>query len=193
MAIVTYEDVKAHLNLSDDRDAFELQSFIDAATNVVEQEIGPVLPTSYTETQFVGGRSTLVLNHPPIQSIQSVVEYAWNLAQTLTEQPFGSSVTTLGYVFEAESGLLRRYTSGFPTYFMGPVTVTYTAGRTTIPPAVRMATLVIVAHLWQTQRGTSPLPSLGGEQPAPVGPGGGIPLIARELLKGYDNRIPTVA
>jgi uncharacterized phiE125 gp8 family phage protein len=194
MTVVTYQDVKAHLNLTDDSDAYELQSFIDAAVGIVEQEIGPVQPTSYTETQYVTGYSTLILNHPPVQSVQSVTEYVWNVGQTLTAQPFGTvSPTPLAYSLDAEAGLLRRYMSGYPTAFMGPVVVTYTAGRDIVPPAVRRAVLVIVAHLWQTQRGTSSLPSLGGEAPAPVGVGSGIPPLARELLKGYDNRIPTVA
>jgi hypothetical protein len=192
--IVTYQDAKAHLNLSDDNDALELQGFIDAATGIVEQHIGPVVAVSYTETQYVQGYSALVLNHAPVVSVESVVEYVWQVPQTLTAQPFGtSSLTPLGYTVDAESGLLRRYMSGYPVAFMGPVVVSYTSGRASVPAAVRMATLVIVAHLWQTQRGASPLPSPGGDQIPLAGSGGGLPPLALELLHGYDTRTPTIA
>ena len=194
MAIVTYEDVKAHLNLTDDRNAFELQRFIDAATNVVEQQIGPILPVSYTETQNVGGFSTLVLNHAPVQSVQSVTEYTWGVAQVLTSQPLGfTPTTTLGYMLDSNSGIMVRRSSGFQANFYGPVTVSYTVGRATVPAAVQLATLIIVAHLWQTQRGSSPLPSLGGDVAPPVGQVAGIPALALDLLKGFDTRLPTIA
>jgi uncharacterized phiE125 gp8 family phage protein len=194
--IVTYEDVKAHLNLTDDSDAYELARFIDAATNIVEQRVGTVMPTAYSETYNAYGWMSLPLRHTPVQSIQTVTEYAFaSGTQVLTAQPAGTTYDSYGYRLESKtSGGLTRRAFGWPVPFRGPVTVTYTAGLDVVPPAVQLATLVIVAHLWQTQRGTAALPSLGGDPvaAAPVA-AGAVPPLAQELLRGYDTRTPAIA
>jgi hypothetical protein len=191
VAIVTYQDVKTHLNLTDDGDAFELTRFIDAASDIVEQIVGPLSDSTYTETHDATNRSVLVLNHFPVQSVQSVVESVWGASRTLTAQPVGSA--GFGYTMAAESGVMERRFYGGPSRFCGPVTVTYTAGRGSVPAAVQLATLVIVAHLWQTQRGAAPLPSVGGEPAPAFVQNGGVPPLALELLRGYEASIPTLA
>lgn len=194
MPIVTYQDVKAHLNLGDDSDALELQGFIDAAIGIVEQRIGVVTPTAYTETFEATCWAAVPLRHTPVLSVQSVTEYVLNIPYPLTVEPAGTILDSYGYRLDfPDSGLLTRYTNGFPGLFRGPVTVSYTAGRTSVPAAVKMATLIIVAHLWQTQRGASPLPSLGGDVAPPVGQVAGVPPLALDLLRGYDTRTPTIA
>jgi hypothetical protein len=191
VAIVTYQDVKTHLNLTDDGDAFELTRFIDAASDIVEQIVGPLSDSTYTETHDATNRSVLVLNHFPVQSVQSVVESVWGASRTLTAQPVGSA--GFGYTMAAESGVMERRFYGGPSRFCGPVTVTYTAGRGSVPAAVQLATLVIVAYLWQTQRGAASLPSVGGEPAPAFVQNGGVPPLALELLRGYEASIPTLA
>jgi hypothetical protein len=57
---------------------------------------------------------------------------------------------TLGdYELDPDTGLVR--VAGGDR-FCGTYTVTYTAGRPTLPAAIRLAVLVIAEHLWETQR-----------------------------------------
>ncbi|MFD0885754.1 hypothetical protein ACFQ08_14480, partial [Streptosporangium algeriense] len=48
-------------------------------------------------------------------------------------------------------GVIRRADG---RWIAGPVLVVYAAGRTEIPANVLLAALIIIGHLWETQRGT---------------------------------------
>jgi len=120
----------------------------------------------------------VALNHAPVMSIASVTES-------------GSPVAGSGYTLNGPSGVLRRR-QGFASYLwargIANVSVTYTAGRAVVDPAWSRAALIIVAHMWDTQRaghaasGSRPQP--GGVEAAPMASAAtySIPRRALELL-----------
>lgn len=161
-SLVSMPDVYAHLNLNKADTSYqaELQGFIDAATGIFTYHCGPIAATSFTENWTITpGQSQINLLQCPVLSIQSVIEYVGLTAYTLTEQPRGSTVNNYGFSLDMPSGgtLVRRSSSGMPCAFIGDeVVVTYTAGRATIPPEVRLAALEDIRGLWQqTQQGSN--------------------------------------
>lgn len=137
--IVTIDEVKAHLNKTTTDDDAELAEFIDAATPVVEHYAGPVLPATFVERHRTNCR--LVLYRTPILSLTSVEPWLTN----------GTTYNVAELMFDPDTGVVER-SNGLP-FTGGPFKVTYQAGRIAVPANVRMAALIIVAHMWETQRG----------------------------------------
>lgn len=162
MGLVTLEDAKEHLNITDSTHDVELQGFIDASTQFVTYITGPVVPTTFTNEVHDGGWPTIVLFNPPIISVQSVTEHLGPTSYALSLQPPGSTSDNYGYSLDdPESGILvRRSGAGTPMAFWGgrrSVVVTYLAGRATVPADIRMATLEDLRGLYQqTQQGGRP-------------------------------------
>lgn len=167
--LVKMTDVLRHLGLpqGDTTNQAELQLMIDAATPIVEYITGPINPVTYTgETHNVDGASTLMLRHPPVQSIATITEWVGITPFVLTSQPPGSTVSNYGYNLERpEAGKVVRMSAfGQPTTFLGSlVTVTYTAGLPVvngvvqIPPDVRLGVLEDIRGIFtQSQDGGRP-------------------------------------
>lgn len=198
MAIVTLADAKTHLNITSTTNDDELTRFIAAAQSVVENEIGSVDPVQYTEVHN-GGSPVIVTYHAPVISVDSLSEYAGNTVYALTNQPVGFSTSPWGYTLDdpLSGRITRRGAGSYPMPFLGgenAVTITYTAGRTTVPASVQLATLIIIAQLWQTQRGTASLPTLGGGDMSGTPVSTLIPAMAAELLEGSGmQRVPGIA
>jgi hypothetical protein len=196
---VTLADMKDHLNIRSSSDDFELLGFLAAGLSVVEGLVGSITPTSYTESHS-GGSVSIILYHQPVISIDSVTEWWGNGLFTLSSQPLGGGVSDqYGYTLDdASSGrLTRRMTGGYPFPFIGgtnSITVTYTAGRTSVPASIDLAQKIITASLWTSQRGTAALPPMGGDmQAVPVGGGGQIPSLALQLIEGSGlMRVPGI-
>lgn len=165
----TVADLKAHMQYGTDDDGTdddELRYFLTAALEVAESIVGPLAPRTVTETHYGVSSDLLVLREAPVVSLTSV--------STLTPYLLAD------FTVDAETGIVRL-AAGRRIY--GDVTVTYVAGRSAIPYAVSLATLIIAAHLWETQRGSGP--SAGPLQPdlAPAVPMGfAIPNRAVEML-----------
>jgi hypothetical protein len=94
---------------------------------------------------------------------------------------------------DANAGTIQR-AMGWP--FLGPFagpwfTVTYTAGwGTSVPPAFASFARIVIDHLWDTQRGPSQRPSMGGDDVVtPPWLGFAIPNRALELLNGSQDGI----
>lgn len=160
--LVTLAQVKSHLGMpaGDTTHDTELQTFIDAATPIVEYITGPINPTTRTETLNVWGQNFVVLSLVPVISIQSAVEYLNLLPNTLTAQPPGSTTSNYGYSLDRpESGLLtRRGITGNITNFIGQtLVISYTAGLASVPADIKLAALEDIRALWQqTQQGVRP-------------------------------------
>lgn len=169
--LVNLSDAKAHLNIpgTDTSHDAELQGFIDAASEVVNYDAGPQTPMTYTETYRTAGRSRICLDHVPVIDVQSMTEYVGVQAWTLTLQPPGSTTDNYGFSIDIpEAGtIVRRSGAGTEINFFGPVvTVTYTAGQSSVRADVRMAVLEDIRGLYQqTQQGGK----VGGGQ---IGAGG---------------------
>ncbi|WP_433382797.1 hypothetical protein [Streptosporangium sp. CA-115845] len=142
--LVTLAEAKAHLNIPASRtgDDEEISRFIGALTAPIERHVGIVLPVTVTERCW-GGRRSLLLAHRPVQSIGSV---------TL---PGGRTVPGSGYDLDGDAGVLHRMAGGhLSCWERGRIAVVYTAGLAAVPAHVRQAALIILGHLWETQRGT---------------------------------------
>jgi hypothetical protein len=187
MSLPTVDDLKIHANMTSSVDDSELQDVLDAAIEVVEGLIGPLSsPGQVVETHRNVSSDVLVLKRMPVAGLVSVASRV------------GASSTplTLGdYELDAASGLLRTASGA---RFYGSYTVTYTSGREVLPAAIRLAVLIIAAHLWETQRmpmqdsgpagfgGMDGIPDAGS-----AGRGFAIPNRAQELLQSYMS--PSIA
>lgn len=183
MAIVTLSMAKAQLNIdatatSDDS---ELQTYVDAATAAVETQLGQVVDqqTVVEQLDFPGSATSFLLRSVPVLSLTS-------LATLDGSQVWAVSPSTM-YV-DSASGLVTVL-SGPPV--KGSVLATYQAGYTAVPANFRLAALIIVQHLWETQRGTMGTVMGGGDDSGYVaGRGFAIPRRAIELL---GSQLPGVA
>lgn len=179
VGIVSLADARAQLNMrpSETDDDDELRGFIGAATGAVERALGRVVVRrTIVERHQVGRVSEVLLRRVPVLSLTSVAaadgSATWDTADMLVDE---------------ETGLLS-VTSG--ERLAGAVDVTYQAGEVAIPEDYRLAGLIIIEHLWETQRGTMGV-QLGGDNEAYMpGRGFAVPRRALELL---DSQLPGVA
>jgi hypothetical protein len=171
--LIDVAEARQQLNIEDDRHDTELAYYVSAATGIVEGHVGPVLPRDVTEVQ-PGGR-VLVLHQVPVWSLLS-------LAPVLTG---GTSYAVADLDVDAVTGIVRRLDGGG---FTGPLRVTYRAGRDEVPPNVGLAARIIVAHMWETQRGHGgSRPGFGQDEDLIPTPSMGfiIPRRAMELLQPH--------
>lgn len=195
-ALVSIDEVFAEINDVNeaDTDAGELQGFIDAITEVVEEITGPVLPDSRTETHD-GGQPVIMLRAYPVLTVESVTEYS-PAAQVLAAEPYGTTTFTgYGYRLEADIGRLTRTSGGIPRSFAcgtGNIAVSYTVGRATVPPGIRNAALELIRLHWQPQQSGN-VPGAGDDDnDGQVILGYFVPRKVLDLL-GPQQRAPRVA
>lgn len=119
-------------------DIDDVREYMAAATAVIERHRGEVVaPRSVTDFVEGSGRS-LILPHTPVISLGTVTRLD------------GAGIDTAGLVVvKPNAGIVRYRSSG---WFTGLHEVTYTAGRTVIPSNYVRAALIIIEHLWQTER-----------------------------------------
>jgi len=159
-SVVTLQDVKVHLryNPTDTTDDLAMMGFIYAVNDVIEAECGVVVPKSYDE-YYDGGGNYIYLRHRPVLSIENVEEgWGWfNYEldyQQVNTVPAGSM---FAYSIDSpEAGGISRRSAGNVCIPFVPGTknirVEYTAGLDSIPGAVRLAALEIIAHWWQNSQ-----------------------------------------
>lgn len=169
--VVTLDELKDFVNVSSGTSDAELLMMLDAAVEAVEGIVGPILHRTVVE-RVRANAHTIALRESPVVSVTSITSA-------------GSAVT---YSLDAATGLL------LDVYSAGDNTVTYVAGRTSVPEAIRLAVLIIAGHLWRTQLGSAPANSLQGadEFTPDIGLGYAIPSRAQDLLAPYALP-PTVA
>lgn len=168
--LVTLADAKAHLNISGSGDDAEIFGMVEAVTEPIERIVGSVLQQSCTE-RHDGARPGIALMRRPVLSVASV---------TL---PGGGTVTSGGYELDGGAGVLTRMMGGYPAVWeAGRIVVVYTAGLSAVPAHVRLAALITVQHLWETQRGGRDRRFTGNDDPWTPGMGYALPRRALELL-----------
>ncbi len=168
--LVSLAEAKAHLNITSGAEDAEIMRVIEAVTVPIERVAGSVAPTAHTEIH-PGSRPVIVLSHQPVLSVTSVTGP-------------GGVVDAEGYALDGQAGVLARM-SGVAggVWEAGQITVTYTAGLASVPPHVRLAALIVVQHLWETQRGGRDQRFTGaGEEGWNPGLGFALPRRALELL-----------
>jgi hypothetical protein len=162
--IVTLAEVKTFLNIDGTTYDAELPDYISSASQMVVNAIGPVNAEPRLQTFPSGQVLALALRYFPVIAVSSVTVN-------------GSALAASAYTLNEADGLLTA-ASGFG---YGPVIVTYSAGRTPIPADIRHATLVLVKHLWATQRGGA---MRGSSEPQP-GSSYSMPNRVLEILNAY--------
>lgn len=158
--IVALADAKTQLNITDSASDAELAGYISGVTRVVERYVGAVIVRSVTDV-FDGGRAVLSLRTIPVLSVTSVTDS-------------GAVVDPSGYTVSKPSGVLTRVAGPVPFPFLPgvqSVSVTYQPGQAGDIAAVKanlgdvwLGALIILQHMWETQRPAAAGPfSQGGD------------------------------
>lgn len=171
MALPNVTDLKAHLNMEDVRaHDDELAHMLDAAVDVVEGIIGPLSAAPVTEVHRNVHADVIVLRQCPVIALTAVSRRGGGGVRM--------SLPLTDFELESEAGLLRSATDGL---LVGSFEVSYSAGRASVPAAVRLAVLIIAAHLFETQT----RPGFSSSAPAGFGGADGIPDAGMSGGSGY--------
>lgn len=165
---VSASQMAAHLNMTNEQagsNGPELDLVLEAATDVVENHVGPIVQRTVTEYVHAAG-GALLLPSWPVVSVTSIADVD-EVAVDITD------------LYET-GGRLSVYGSPFP---LGRYLVTYEAGWATPPAALKLAVLIVAAHLWMTQRPAGGMVPgrFGAEQFDTVGVPRGFAVPARAL------------
>lgn len=195
--VLGFEEASAALAIggSDTHKTADLARVITAASRRLDEAIGPVVQRTITSEIHDGGSSSIELNHGPVASISTVVEYQGSTAVTITAESAGFRPSD-GYYAERYkpnpalmSGVLVRRVSGNTGEWScgaGNVLVTYTAGRSVSTGAVddryKEAAILIVRNLWRPyQNGIGQLDEY--DVPVSTFPTFGLPNAVKDLLR----------
>lgn len=146
MGIITLDQAKRQLGIEprDRSDDLELQAYVDAITPVVEdykhEVIEPRAITEELELPCRGrpGCQRFRIWSVPVMSLTSVVSWDGSFTWDVTQMRV------------SPSGIVRVM-AGPPV--TGLVDVTYQAGQDPVPDRYVRGGLIILAHVWETQRG----------------------------------------
>lgn len=134
-----------------------LTLLLSAVSDQLDQMCGPVVQRTITAEMHNGGSATIFLIYRPVSSVTSVTEYTGTSAQALAAES-NTAKTGFDYMFEPQSGVLRRRSSNSDACFAagrGNVTVTYVAGRYASTDAVgakwKEAAALMLRHLWTSE------------------------------------------
>ena len=155
--IISLDDAKEALNMitTDQKQLDDLRLYICAATPVIEDIVGPVVPRTVVQ-KIDGGADRIVLWDVPT-AITSVTE---------------NGTTITDYYLDSQSGILYGGTSTVGRRFAqgrGGMVVTYTVGMPVIPQNVRLATRELVRHWWQFGKQAKRSPDMIPEAVTPLG------------------------
>lgn len=143
-AFVGLAEVKNHLNIPATTMTYddELRAFILSACEVVESIVGPVARRTVTETHS-GGTSSIWLSSSQVLSVTAVTEN-------------GVSVAPSAYALSGNRLTRRADYWDIPwAAGSGNITVTYVAGRASVPWAVLDGTKELIRLNWRPQTGGS--------------------------------------
>ena len=181
IGICGYDEVLEYLNIpSASANENEVRRYIDAATDLAETYVGQVLGRrTFTNELYDGGTEFIRIRNPKAISITSVYEN-------------GTSVPSSNYVLDYTGQRLYRIGSGtlyatnsygYWTQGMNNIQITYVAGYVNPPMSAKQGVLVIIKHLWETQRGAMNVMGrvLGGDEMYST-PTYSLPRRAMELL-----------
>lgn len=154
--IISLDEARKSLRqLATQIDNDDLRGLIAAATPVMEDICGPIVPITFDEWHDGGSRDVRLLQ-APVLSITSVLEaYGAGYTRTLSQQNLDSGAfDAFGYTPDLLDGVITRRTSGVASPFAHGhrnVHVVYVAGRKPIPANIIRATRRLVRWLWATE------------------------------------------
>jgi hypothetical protein len=175
--VVSLKQAKDQTNITASTSDDELALYVASATRVVEYFVGPVVIRPYT--QILSADRPLLSHLPKLGPGLTPVLTLTSLTPLYTTG--SSSWTTSNTVVNPVTGEIRQ-TSGVALWG-GPWTAVYTAGQRVVDSNWQLAALIVVQHLWETQRGASGLPLAPSEETFIPGLGFAIPNRAADLLQ----------
>jgi len=195
LSLVSLAELKPTLRIqaSDSSQDELLRLYMEGARSVVENITGALLPSVRTQV-FPGRTSVIVLPERWVSAVTSVLESNGPTTVTLTEQTFGTAATGYSYLWDRSTNILTRSTTWGSSLFAALVSVTYTAGLTTIPADIRIAASELIKHWYQKMlpfRAGTPFGSAGGDDATVVG-NYLVPNAVMELLEPW-RRPPGIA
>lgn len=172
--IVSLDAAKRHLSIAKDTSDVELRGWIAAVTEVIENLVGPCIIRSY-DTVITQCGGSWWLPKAPVLSIT-----------TVTRVGYGPAIDPASLYVVPETGEVIQITP-YTVSIDGTFAITYKAGRAVIPANIVQAALIVLKHLWETQRGQGVgqgRATLGGEDDILLDPGmlWAVPRRAVELL-----------
>ena len=188
-AVLPLADAKDHLNIpqSNTTSDAEIQSYIATIESALERYTGgPLVNRTVTErAEMMSNQTVILVRQRPLVSVTQILSAGG-----------GAIDISGGLDLDVNAGTIRREL-GLPFYgpfftWLPKVSITYVAGwGTAVPAAFSSAARIILAHLWESQRGPASLPGLGGGDMVTMpGFGFAIPNMAAELLDGSFNGLP---
>jgi len=188
-SVLPLQDAKDQLNIPQSNTASdaEIQSWIATIESALKRYTGgPVVNRSITErAEMLSDQTVILVRQRPLVSVTSIASASG-----------GTIDISGGLDIDVNAGTVRRKL-GLPFYgpffqWLPQVNITYVAGwGTAVPAAFNSAARIILAHLWESQRGPASLPGLGGGDMVTMpGFGFAIPNMAAELLDGAQGGIP---
>ena len=138
--IISLDDAKNALNMVANTTAAaldDLRLYIAAATPIIEDIVGPIVPGTFTQTDD-GGKWAIPLFNKPT-SIVSVTELGTALDPTAYFTDYAA-----GIIYAGRPQATRRFMPGYQA-----VVITYKAGAQIVPPNVRLAARELLRHWWQ--------------------------------------------
>jgi Phage gp6-like head-tail connector protein len=153
--IVGLDDAKTYLRITGSSDDEQLRDVLEAASDLCERHTRKVWRrTTVTAELHSGGGDVLYLRQAPVVSVTSVTDT-------------GVAITSSYYTLDAPTGRLffgDTVSTGYWTPGQENISVTYVTGPPSgvVPAYIRRGLLVLLEHLWATQRGGSNLPRLAG-------------------------------
>ena len=171
-ALLSLADAKTHLNIPASNTAHDddLREYLEAATEIVESYVGPVVTRSHT-ARVRGYRCDIPLPHTQVAAVTAI-----------TDVRTGTTPITLSDLAINTAAGIIAYKNG-ASFPYGDMDVTYTVGRTSVKANWTLAAKIIVKHNWETQLGN--LPSVQGDGAGYVVTGSGylVPYRAVSLLQ----------
>lgn len=161
--IASLADVKTYLRIPNptgtSEDDATIQGMMDAATDVVERELGHIVAKTISGERHDGGSCELFLREIPVLYVQRVEEgwgyYNWELdAQTVNTQP---ALSLWSYSLDIpKEGLVTRRAPGnvmVPfVYGRDNIRVDYVVGRHEVPASAVLAFKELVAYWYQNSQ-----------------------------------------
>ncbi|MGH3097874.1 MAG: hypothetical protein ACRDMV_17975 [Streptosporangiales bacterium] len=151
---MTLPDAKAALGIGSDYtdDDDELQDYLDGIGTAVEEYKGVVVEQrEVSQKIWLRAATSFVLSSVPVISLTSVD----TVDGSRSWQPDGFDVDEVSGLVTVLSGSVT-----------GRVTATYDAGYAEVPANIKRGALVILQHVWETQRGVGSVQSgvVGSEE-----------------------------
>jgi uncharacterized phiE125 gp8 family phage protein len=178
VALPTVIDLKAHVGLPSDvtdQDG-ELADMLDAAIEMVAAIVGPLTSETVTEVHTVNS-GRLILRRMPASSLTAITA-----RHSLTDS---LPLTVEEYELDPATGIVTALNGN---RFYGTYVVEYAAGAADLPASVRLAILIVAAHLFETQR-VPGVNRFGSPEDPAVSRGFALPNRAVELLAPYRTSV----